>query len=398
MVEERTHPPLTDKLSNLARTPELGFLKVLALAQFFRFIYKRGIRSIQDFQESFALRLEGKDDAPIARFSLATLGGDTRNKLNEDAPLVLPFGRHRMLYGALDGASSQRPISGLEAHGVNGAFYVSHLLSSGFGFSEQYKNLTTKDKLTAGDIMKAINSWLHSEMGQVEGIDYQDVLKIPGMAATLALVDYEGQEISIAHVADTMCIAEYTDGSYKIITPNQNKKFDDETIKLVEQLAKEKKISMREAAGLQEVRDQLAASFRKKINTPQGCGILNGMPELVENDLIFETTIPWNDNLHKLHLVSDGVIVPWIGRSNCSYDIAIRKFMGLADLQSIGLENAPREGFDQLDKDPDFSKIPRLKGLDDATNLTIDFSPQDTLATLAKQGLFELSHSSSEVK
>ena len=397
MQEEARAYFSSDKLKDLAETPEFDFLKVLievpqdGLAEFFRFIYKKeGIRAIQSFQQGISLQLEDKDDAPIARFTLATCGGDIRKKLNEDAPLVLPLLKRRMLFGVLDGASSQRPIKGLEKNGVNGAFYVSHLASLGFAYSEQYRELTQRVKLTAGDVMRAMNSWLHSEMSQIEGIDYQDVLRIPGMAATLALVDYDKKEISIAHVADTMCIAEYGDGSYKVITPNQNEKFDDETMELVKQLAEERKVSLREAAGLQEVRDQLASSFRKKINTPQGCGILNGMPELVENDLIFETTIPWEDKLRNLHLVSDGVIVPWIGKSNCSHDVAIRKFLGLADLQSAGVENAPRAGFDQLDRDSDFIKIPRLKRQDDATNVTIEVTSGYSFGTLSNQALYDL--------
>jgi hypothetical protein len=226
-----------------------------------------------------------------------TLASDPINKPNEDSYANIDIGPGRTLFALIDGASSQAPISGLEKHGVSGAFYVSHLIAYGFKSSESYKELCSRTDIKAKDIMVSVNDWVRGEMQKVEGVDYNNVLTIPGAAATFVLLDISNEQMSIAHVADTIEI-DNIDGylandidAVNIHTGNRNAAFDDVTLALANQISQEKGITIVEASKDPRVRQQLKDSYKSKINTPNGVGILNGMPQLVENDLIEEKTV-----------------------------------------------------------------------------------------------------------
>jgi len=358
---------------------------------FFKFFFGQfPLNSLQNFQAERSLRMSKSDDASELNFFYTTQGGQEGEKLNEDAICIYPIGPNRILAAVYDGASSQKPITGLESFKVSGAFYVSHLAALGFPTTEDYEKLTQNQDLTAKEIMIALNRWLYQELVKVQGVDYSDVLTIPGMAATIALIDFNKMKVSIAHVADTIGIATH-EVDYVILTDNKNQPFDEATLTLVQQIASERNISIREAAKDPRVKIQLADSFRQKINSAGGCGVLNGMPELVLNNLIYTLSVPIDPLLQGLHLMSDGFYTPWLGQQDGNPDLGMKKVLGAIERRCPyypPIESAT----DPLDYDPDFMKIPRLKRRDDITLLSIRFplfqaSEKSRLETVKRQAL-----------
>mgnify|MGYP001609528563 FL=1 len=235
----------------------------------------------------------------------------------------------KLLFAVLDGVSSQMEIAGLSQFGIKGAFYVSHLVALGFPNGSVHQELKSREILTATDVLKSINVWLHEQMQRIEGVDYTDPLSIPGMAATFALVDSKKREVTIAHTADTLACA---------------------------------------------CKEQLKSSFIRKINTPGGCGILNGMSALVENGLVFETSIEITQDVDSVFLFSDGALIPFSEGRNFGETTAliIKKFQS----PQLGV-TVLEEGAKILENDSGFQKIPRLKLRDDATFLRITFGKEN---------------------
>jgi len=374
---------LSDKLEKLSENPLFWFLKkdVVKDSPFWSLLTHR-LHEAQDSVNSHYVFYsnqhdDGSEEEHERQSIIKKLGllietrGGKEGKLNEDAILIENLGDGRAVFAVFDGASSQAPIKALEEHGVSGAFYVSHLAAFGFSTSEEYKELCDKEDVSPREFILTLNSWLYDQMNKIDGVNYDDVLTIPGMAATIVIVDFNKQSYSIGSVADTVGIDHSTSGGWEIITDNLNERFDEETMNLVKEIARRKGISIREAAGYPEVKDQLAASFRKKINTPDGCGILNGMPDLEHSGLIEEHFFNSLSGLHQLVLCSDGALTPFSSDSEISeFLLKIKKFKE----KHWGDDSMMGEVKDLLDSDPDFALFERLKHADDATLLVIEFS------------------------
>lgn len=329
-----------------------------------------GVEDLQKMASEFVIQTGENGDS--IRLTMTTERADISQSLNGDAILFCPLGRRRILLGVLDGVKSRKSISGLEPLDARGAFFISHLIALGFPTSESCRNLAAEESLSAGDVMRKINNWLYQELKKVTGVNYEDVLTVPGVAATITLIDLPQNQISIAHVADTMAIAEFCDGSLEILTPNQNERFDRETLNLAQAITRNEDISLRQAARDERIRAQSAQSFQEKINTREGCGILNGMPELVTYGLIVEEQLPITSDLKSLHLASDGAIGPWLGQEGLDQERAIKQFLEAAKPNPLAVI---KEGRRLLQSDPDFFQIPRLKDRDDATYVQVTFSP-----------------------
>ena len=301
-----------------------------------------------------------------------------KDRFNEDCPMVIPMGEGRLLVAVHDGASSRKPIEGLIPLGVKGAYYVSHLASLHFPDSTECQELSHDPDITAGDVMRKVNKWLNTELSKVDGVDYNDVLSVPGMSATYALIDAPKNKITIAHVADTVACIETPDGKIQILTEDQNCRYDDETLALVDQIARENNctpcdvVKDKGADIYAPVKRQLADSFLKKINTENGCGILNGQPELETNKLIYEKEIqitPYSI----LVMASDGETDPYQERGLCEEDV-IRSFMQDVRRCNVGSDSEmTRRNSQILSEDPKLIKHPRLRN-DDRTIIQVRIS------------------------
>ncbi len=309
-------------------------------------------------------------------FQAETQSCNPSKRMNEDAILNVPMGEGRQLFGVLDGASSQKQIEGLAKYGITGAFYASHITSLGFSQSDQYKELCAQTTLTAGDVVRSINLWLHDKYQNIVGVNYGDVLSVPGMAATLALVDAANKEVSIAHVADSVGCAVYTDGKIEILTNNQNEKFDVETLQLCQQLASEYDCTLAQLREISEAKrrkhEHVMNSFRRKINSVHGCGVLNGMSELETHNLIHETSVRVTDDLAAILLFSDGALLPYLYKQLTIENALFLLVTDAVTENKVGY-NFIATGIQQLLDDCDFEKIPREKAQDDATIIKLSF-------------------------
>lgn len=329
--------------------------------------------------------LEKTDDAHIAhnlRFqnysfgtvSLETLGSGAEGKRNEDSFLVLPMGWGRTLFAVFDGASSQKKIEGLDGVGVSGAFYISHLSSLGFEDSLEYKELFQRPLVNAKDTMMAMNSWLHGKLKQIPGIDYSDPSSVPGMAAAFIMVDVPKKRVTLAQVADCGVAVTDTFGGIRMITPNLNEKFDQETMTYARELSTTFNSDLSKFRRIPEakelLRQQLIESFHRKTNKKGGCGIMNGMVEVISNNLIYTDSILLDDNLSSILMFSDGAILPYM-EQGVPIELAVKK---LAKVTENSDHNSVLEtGSSILESDTDFSRVPRMKLKDDATLISINF-------------------------
>ncbi len=305
---------------------------------------------------------------------METLGSGAEGKKNEDSYTVLPMGKGRTLFAVLDGASSQKKIEGLDDVGISGAFYISHMASMDFAGSLECQELCTRQELTAKDAMMAMNSWIHTRLKQVPGIDYSDACSVPGMAAAFLLVDISEKRLTLAQVADCAIAVVDQKKAVKIVTPNLNEKFDKETMDYARELSEKFNSNLSKFRSIPEAKEllrrQLIESFHRKTNKVGGCGIMNGMVEMISNNLIYTDSIPINDDLCSILMFSDGAILPYMEKDT-SVGTAVRNFVG--SLETSENESPLMRGASILESDSDFTKIPRMKLKDDATLISINF-------------------------
>lgn len=353
-METLPNSPITDKLKDLEREP------------LFWFLGEQNLDNIQYYRE--------RNVFASGSFFVETLASEPAAKFNEDSFMVLPIGEGRMLFAVLDGSSSQKEISGLTSYGVNGAFYISHMISMGFETSQEYTDLRQCSELSAKDIMIAMNKWIFEKMKKVSGVDYSDIPTVPGMAAAFLLVDQPGRKLSIAQVADAVIASVHSDGSTAVLTPNLNKKFDTETMTYAAELVGRYGSNLAHIRQIPEakelIRRQLAGSFAKKTNKKGGCGILNGMPDLIKNNLIYSDEFEISDKLSSIYLYSDGALLPYMEK-DISAETANAEFVKMFRMSSFG--SVLESGAIRLNTDPEFERIPRLKNRDDSTVIEIRF-------------------------
>ena len=305
-----------------------------------------------------------------------TVGSGAAGKMNEDSYAVFPMGKGRTLLAVFDGASSQKKIEGLERLEMSGAFYVSHLTSMIFRKSEEFRKLCQPDDITAEDVLKTINSWLPVKFDRVPGVDYSDPCSIPGMAAALVLIDVPNEKMTVAQVADTFIALQKQNGEIEVASNNTNERFDKETNEYFISLCEKYNIARNEVRKDPRTKPlceaHLKDSFRRKINSHGGCGILNGMQQLIGNRLYYTNEYKLNGNIERVIMFSDGTIQPYTG-DGVSFEDSVRSLFNVIDENSD--ENSVIDkGIPILDNDPKYEKIFRLKNRDDSTIMSVDIS------------------------
>lgn len=301
-------------------------------------------------------------------------------KKNEDSYAILPMGKGRTLFTLLDGATSQKKNESLDKLGMSGAFYISHLTSMKFPESQDFADLCRLDDLIAKDILMISNRWIFNKLQKVPGVDYSDVCTIPGMAAAFVLVDVPNQKMTVAQVADTCIALIKQGGGVEIASNDTNAKFDAETMAYALKISEIFGISLAQIRQHPEANELLHAhlrdSFRRKTNTPNGCGILNGMSEMERNNLYYTNEFKLDGRIKEVLLYSDGAIQPYTG-GKVGLEDAVKGLQNVLNQNNNG-NSAMGVGASILDNDPDFIKIPRLKHRDDATVIKIDLDYKGT--------------------
>lgn len=384
--------PAVGRLYDLASIPETepdydlyGFMRDFVVSQdpVIRKLYGDANRlaGLQYYMDKKTLEV-GEHMVPL---TLGTWSADVRfapdeeakrpdgvRKLNEDAILARPFGPARVLVAVFDGASSQKPVTGLEPRKLKGSWYISHLISMGFPLTQEHLELEQNPKADAKEVMIAMNRWAKQELSRVPGVNPNDVLTLPGMAATLALVDFRDRHISIAHVADTYAQAVYKD-RVTPLTNNLNSRFDAQTQKRVSWLAHKLGKTPKEVAELQHplILRYLKNSFREKINTPQGTGIVNGQDALETTPgLLQAIDLEITDDLLTLEMASDGWHMAWTGRKDLDKDTAALEMAAAMHSPYFRPSHPAYQSLERLNMDPDHWAIERLSH-DDASMLSV---------------------------
>lgn len=302
--------------------------------------------------------------------TIETMSG-SQEKLNEDGFIYHDFGDGKYLFVVIDTATSKKAICGFADYGISGAFGLRQLLMSS-DLKAKYAELNKQETtLSAGKIMRFTNSWIHDQLANIPGIDYNDPLSIPAAAATFVLMDTLNKKITTAGCADTKGAAFKSDGSLQVFTYNQNKKFDDLTEEYSRKLCERFGCQMKDLRKMVETSELLHSHFQEliklKTNTQNGCGLLNGMTELEANSLVYENEIPW-DEAEMIVMASDGASQPYT-YNEADEETTLKRLY--VDVKENECKPLLHKGHKFLQDDSDMVLVPRSKIQDDKVLLVI---------------------------
>lgn len=310
-------------------------------------------------------------DGRSVEIRAASLGSKSTN---EDAFLVKFDLPTHLSLGVFDGRSSLKAIRGLEEIGQTGAYFASHLVRDYIA--------TLPPGIGPGQAMTRANNELRVASIGIKGFNLKDKDTWPATGATNVEIDFDKNHLQYAHVADAVLLIVSKEGRIENVTSNLNARFDSETFRLIEELAKKKGITNREAAADPQIREVLLESFRKKDNAPSdtvnlfeyfdkmekgieefddytGIGILNGDRYLAFY-LLDMDQIPLG-TISEIVLLSDGAIPPgWDINSESDQKMIIQT------LREGGPEALLKRKLEIEESDPEWN-ITRTKQSDDAT-------------------------------
>ena len=195
-----------------------------------------------------------------------------------------------------------------------------------------------------------------------------DTHTLPASTATIVQIDPKEEKINLSHVGDSFCIVFYKDKHSEFVTVDKNKAYDDQILELMKQIAKEKKITPREARQDEKVKQALLNMFQDSHNKSDGAGqgLLNGDPNVEQ--YIQDVALPLAP-IESIFLGSDGIIPP--GYEEQEEDDREKI---LTILKNGGLEELVRVKSEIEDNDPDRNLV-RYKHSDDATGIFIELIP-----------------------
>ncbi len=328
----------------------------------------------------------GEDGLSIDITAMTKAGDETGGRENEDAFRVIQSGSDLYILVA-DGVSSQISYPTLETTGARHA--SKHLAVQMPSIISCAMN---EDDRRAENVMLELNRSLRkntirlmeNEAQRDDGakINFEKPSTLPSSTGTLVRVNRESNTLDIAHVGDSWVIVEYTDGKYDILSLDTNLVHDAETMHKIDQWrgTDEDKITFKQAVDQNLGTDDagqdkpltahLKKSFDRKNNPnndPMGTGIING----VEDEIFKQYLIHDSINLDRVKAVligTDGMVPIGLSENNRLDQqkiFEIIKEKGLAGLISTNKKN-------NID-DPHHNQYPRIKGIDDATAVYLEF-------------------------
>lgn len=293
------------------------------------------------------------------RIETLTLQGTT--EWNEDA---LVINEALGLYGVLDGATSLQPYRG--PNGETGGYLASRTLK------QYFEDLTVGD--TASDsllpyVVEA-NRRLRRQMAEA-GIDTNR--KEALWTSALAVIRVRDRYIDYAQVGDCMIIAQYEDGTIRVLSRDQVAHMDK-----ISKNAREEGIrqgfTTREQ--LWDIVKPILLNNRTQMNTIEGYSVMSGEPEVA--DFIEYGRIN-RIRLKSLLLVTDGLFLPSDGgaEGEGAPPVGGRHADAYAELLSriaeSSLETYARELIQLESEDKECQRYPRFKVSDDKTAIWIQF-------------------------
>jgi len=259
-------------------------------------------------------------------------------KINEDS-----FISTNSTFGVFDGAASLTKWK--NDAGKTGGYIASNVVAREF----------TDPDAQISDIARTANKILRQSMTK-SGIDVS--LGKNRWSTTIAAVRVNDNTFDWVHIGDSVIIALYRDGSYKLISPYHNHD--------VEVLALVKSLSGKKIGNLWEYEPFLKASTILQNNRNITYGVLDGSNEALN---FINSGTENLDNISNILLLTDGCFIPQenpTGKEDFDTLVKLFKKKGL-----IGLKDYIRR---LQQKDPNLWKYPRFKQSDDYTAIALNFN------------------------
>lgn len=274
-------------------------------------------------------------------------------KPNEDALSVVVHDGG-ITAAIFDGASSQKPIP--EIGEASGARFASHTLK------EMFEQMP--EKADGKMVLRDLNNMFGEKLRDFPSVDYSELNSLPTSTATIAKINFLENRLDISHVGDSFAAVLCEDGTTELLTDNLHRPHDVKVLELVQQIAKEKAITPREARADPRIRAAIMEMFQTTRNRADGTGegMVNGDPNM--DQYIYVRSLPLA-GVRAILLGSDGLVPPDMDESQ-------------EDDRRVLFDIVCREGIEALieltrnteDDDPDFWHL-RFKHADDATGILL---------------------------
>jgi hypothetical protein len=287
----------------------------------------------------------------------ATIAGSS-GKPNEDA-FAGATDHDTVFLAVFDGTTSLKPIAAL--HGQTGARFASHFLKD--------RSAEIDVRKTPEQVLLEFNKGLLAASTRLGGM-LSDTHTLPASVGTLLRIKAGERAFSFAHTGDTFGILYYEKGRSQVFTENRNKKFDDQTLSFLAEVARANGSTPRRAREDEQVKQALINMFIARNNNPngQGCGLINGDPNLALHIQAGSISL---EGVSAILMASDGLLPPgW------SLESEQDRQKLLAAIREGGFRHLFALKRQAEDADPDWNNL-RYKHSDDATGLLIHVSDQD---------------------
>lgn len=269
---------------------------------------------------------------------------------NEDA-FVLDESRH--IFGVIDGATSLVPYRG--ANGETGGRLASQCIKHFF------EELTDEDETRDLEALTLeANRRLGREMAE-SGVNLQSKEEL--WTAGLAMIRVSENRIEFVQAGDCMILAKYRDGSMRSFTRDHVAHIDRDSKKIWEA---EIASGVRSKAALWEKVKPIILGNKKRMNTPEGYSVLNGLPEAGR---FLEYGRMNRIGLDKLLLVTDGLFYPEESQEQGSRNPDEQLLNGI---EMMGLEPYAQWLIALEEEDAECIRYPRFKKSDDKTGIWIE--------------------------
>jgi len=334
----------------------------------------------------------------LANIEILSTPAPVPNRVNEDAWLVLetwePSGF--VIAAAIDGAGERLPLpplkAALERRLTPAAFAASCVRSSLMSQFSTQPHLPLRTALLAANeaLRRAVADTIGSISprhilalaGMPPGSDPRRVrLALPACVVTLVRLDYTNQQLEYAHAGDTSLLEIRCNGHVVPHTPDQMGPYDEAALRLAAHLRQARNLShISDAVGLPEVREMNVENGLRHnyvdaqghTHPGEGCGVLNGLPELKDYLACGKLTIDPKQT-EGICLLTDGLeLLAPLDETDAEADVRLQRMGSLLKTQGIrGLFDATQH---MAEKDVYYNQYPRMKAQDDATGVFLRLS------------------------
>ena len=275
-----------------------------------------------------------------------TIKGD--GLLNEDALII---NEELSLFGVADGVSSLVPF--ISEENLTGGYMASHMV-------KEHMESSDLDNNSLLHILTKTNERLHNKMREY-GIELKNKDELWGTAVAVVRLVENG--IEFIQTGDCMILAVYESGEVRPLTRLQVEHLEEYAIEIWRECIR-RGFRTRDDI-IPHVKDQLIAN-RKKSNTVEGYGVLNGEEEAVD---YFEYGKINKVGVTHLILMTDGLFLP---AESIPEGESYWEHTAESVLQK-GIKQYAQDLINLEETDPQCITYPRFKKSDDKACIVLQF-------------------------